>query len=151
MGAEVMVSPFKRLILALVAAWLMPGAGFCAWSAKKLPFIGDTETEASLRVQPLEVAYLGRKHVVKDGRVALGLVLTFTNLTDKDAEGFSGKVVFRLNDGHIYSRDIDYRHPISAGKTARLTIAISGDDPKNYLKFLKAKSIKAVCVDQKLY
>jgi hypothetical protein len=111
---------------------------------------GDNARD-NLKVQPLKVTLISRKQTAKAGRVGLDLVLTFKNLTNYDLNGFSGRLVFKPEGGDIYTRKIAYSHLVESGDTAQIALTLSVDDTKSYLKFVKAKSIKVVFVDQKLF
>jgi hypothetical protein len=111
----------------------------------------EGDTRANLRVQPLMVTLVSRKQAIETNRVGLRLVLTFKNLTNYGLAGFSGKLVFKIEEGGIYVRRISYSHPLEAGEIAQIDLVISGDDTKSYLKFVKAKAIKVAFVEQKLF
>jgi hypothetical protein len=111
----------------------------------------DGDTRANLKIQPLKVTLAGRKRTIEADRVGLSLNITFENLTNYGLSGFSGKLVFKIEEGGIFIRKISYSHPVAAGETAQIDLVISGSDTKNYLKFVKAKAIKVAFVEQKLF
>ena len=109
------------------------------------------DTRANLKIQPLKVTIAGRKQAIEANRVGLRLTIEFENLTNYGLSGFSGKLVFKIEEDGIFIRKISYSHPLAAGETAQIDLVISGNDAKNYLKFVKAKAIKVAFVEQKLY
>ncbi len=111
----------------------------------------DGDTRENLKVQPLKVILVSRKQHIEADNVGLRLSLSFENLTNYGLSGFSGKLVFKIEEGGIFMRKISYSHPLEAAETAQIDLVISGSDTKNYIRFLRAKAIKVVFVEQKLF
>jgi hypothetical protein len=105
----------------------------------------------NLRVQPLTVTLISKKHAVTSGQLGMNFVLEFKNLTSYDINGFSGTLVFKPEGGDIYTRRMSYSHLIESGDIAQIEITVSSDKARQYLKFIKAKAVKVVLINQKLF
>ena len=112
------------------------------------PGMADQE---SLKVQPLTVTLISKKQVVAPGLVAIKMILEFKNLTSYAINGFSGTLVFKPEGGDIYIRKMAYYHPVESGDTAQIEMTIGSSQTKQYLKFVKAKAVKVVFINQKLF
>lgn len=109
------------------------------------------DDQESLKVQPLTVTLISKKQVIGPGQVAIKLILEFKNLTSYGINGFSGTLVFKPEGGDIYTRKMSYSHPVESGDTAQIEMTIASTQTKQYLKFVKAKAIKVVFINQKLF
>jgi len=107
--------------------------------------------QESLKVQPLAVALINKKQLIGAGKLAIQMILEFKNLTSYGINGFSGTLVFKPEGGDIYTRKMSYSHPIGSGDTAQLELNITSNQTKQYLKFVKAKAVKVVLINQKLF
>ncbi|HBB65939.1 MAG: hypothetical protein A2X28_10335 [Elusimicrobia bacterium GWA2_56_46] len=105
----------------------------------------------NIKIQPLSVVLISKKHAVFPKRIGIDLTLEFRNLTSYDINGFSGTLVFKPEGGEIYTRKMSYSHPIESGGTAQIELTISSSETKRYLKFIKATAVKVVLINQKLF
>jgi len=112
------------------------------------PGAGDQD---SLKVQPLTVTLISKKQVIEPGQVAIKMILEFKNLTSYAIGGFSGTLVFKPEGGDIYTRKMAYSHAVESGDTAQIEMTIGSSQTKQYLKFVKAKGVKVVFINQKLF
>ena len=110
-----------------------------------------TSDQESLKVQPLTVTLISKKQVIGSGVVAIKLILEFKNLTSYAINGFSGTLVFKPEGGDIYTRKMSYSHPVESGDTAQIEMTIGSSQTKQYLKFVKAKAVRVVLINQKLF
>ena len=112
------------------------------------PGMADQE---SLKVQPLTVTLISKKQVIGPGQVAIKMILEFKNLTSYAINGFSGTLVFKPEGGDIYTRKMAYSHPVESGDTAQIEMTICSSQTRQYLKLVKAKAVKVVFINQKLF
>ena len=110
-----------------------------------------TADQESLKVQPLTVTLISKRQVVAPGLVAIKMILEFKNLTSYAINGFSGTLVFKPEGGDIYTRKMSYSHPVESGDTAQIEMTIGSSQTKQYLKFVKAKAVRVVFINQKLF
>ena len=110
-----------------------------------------TADQDSLKVQPLTVTLISKKQVIKPRLIAIKLILEFKNLTSYAINGFSGTLVFKPEGGDIYTRKMAYSHPVESGDTAQIEMTIGSSQTRQYLKFVKAKGVKVVFINQKLF
>jgi len=108
------------------------------------------EDSASLKIQPLSVSLVSKKQLVGAGKVAIKMILEFTNLTRNSINGFSGTLVFKPEGGEIYTRRMSYAHVVAPGDTAQIEMTVTPSQTRQYLKFAKAPSVKVVLINQKL-
>ena len=107
--------------------------------------------QGNSKVQPLTVAMVSKKQAVGGGKIGIKLVLEFKNLTSYTINGFSGMLVFKPEGGDIYTRRMAYAHTLDSGETARITMTISSEQARQYLQFIKAKTVKVVLINQLLH
>ena len=107
--------------------------------------------QANLKVQPLAVAFISKKQSIGEGEIGVKLVLEFKNLTSYTINGFSGTLVLKPEGGSIYLRKISYSHPVGSGDSAQIELTISSDQTKQYLKFVKARTVTVVLTNQQLH
>ncbi|OGS09027.1 MAG: hypothetical protein A2270_04350 [Elusimicrobia bacterium RIFOXYA12_FULL_51_18] len=112
------------------------------------PAAADPE---SLKIQPLTVNLISKKQVIGSGQIGIKMVLEFKNLTGYGIKGFSGALVFKPEGGDIYTRRISYTHPIGSDDTAKIELIVTSGQTRQYLKFVKAKVVKVVLINQKLF
>lgn len=122
---------------------------------KRVTSIEDSRTpeaeQESLKIQPLSVVLVSKKHGLGAGQIGINLILEFKNLTSYDISGFSGTVVFKPEGGDVYTRKMSYSHPIESGGTAQIEMTVSSSETRQYLKFVKAKVIRVVLINQKTF
>jgi len=104
-----------------------------------------------MNVQPLSVALVSKKQVVGGGQIGTKMVLEFKNLASYTISGFSGTLVFKPEGCDIYVRKMSYAHAISSGETAQIEMIIGSDQIKQYLKFVKARTVKVALINQQLH
>ena len=107
--------------------------------------------QENLKVQPLAVALISKKQSIGEGEIGVKLVLEFKNLTSYTINGFSGTLVLKPEGGNIYLRKISYSHAIASGDTAQIEMTISSEQTRQYLKFVKARTVKVVLTNQQLH
>ncbi len=115
---------------------------------------GNRSTAAeqkNIKVQPLSVNLISKKQSIGEDEIGVKLVLEFKNLTNYTINGFSGTLVFKPEGGNIYLRKISYSHPVGSGDTAQIELTISSEQTKQYLKFVKARTVKVVLTNQQLH
>lgn len=104
------------------------------------------------RQQPLAVTLVSKKQDVKDETLPIKMVLEFRNMTNYTLHGFSGTLVFKAEGAKgVYTRKMAYAHQLSPGDTARIEMAITSDNAKQYLKFIKARVVNVALINQKLF
>lgn len=113
------------------------------------PSAADGREDAG--TQPVGVALVSKKQAVGRGEIGIRLVLEFKNLLSYTIQGFSGTLVFRPEGGSVYLRRISYAHPIPSGDTAQIELTINSDQIKQYLRFVKARTLQVVLTNQQLH
>ena len=111
----------------------------------------SADEQENLKIQPLTVTLMSKKQSVGGGEISIKLVLEFKSLTSYTINGFSGTLVFKPEGGDIYMRKMSYAHPIGSGDTAQIEMTISSDQTRQYLKFVKARTVKVVLINQQLH
>ena len=114
-------------------------------------FRGAADGQRSNRGQPLTVTLVSKKQSIDKSEIGIKLVLEFKNPTSYMINGFSGTLVFKPEGGSIYTRKMAYAHPIGSGETAQIEMTIHIDQAKQYLKFVKALTVKVVLINQQFY
>ncbi len=109
------------------------------------------DDQANINVQPLSVALVSKKQAVGGGQIGTKMVLEFKNLASYTISGFSGTLVFKPEGCDIYVRKMSYAHSISSGETAQIEMIIASDQIKQYLKFVKARTVKVALINQQLH
>lgn len=101
---------------------------------------------------PIAVHFKGKKQVVGQAKLGIKLYLEFENLTARRFYAFNGTLVFRNEAGAIiWSRPYAHSEPLGPGETVEVTMGLLSDQAKEYLKFVKARSVTASLEKQEFY
>lgn len=101
---------------------------------------------------PIAVHFKGKKQVVGQAKLGIKLYLEFENLSARRFYAFNGTLVFR-NEARvvIWSRPYAHSEPLGPGETVEVTMGLLSDQAKEYLKFIKARSVTASLEKQEFY
>lgn len=113
------------------------------------PAAADRKKETA---NPIAVHFKGKKQVVGQAKLGIKLYLEFENLTARRFYAFNGTLVFRNEAGAIiWSRPYAHSEPLGPGETVEVTMGLLSDQAKEYLKFVKARSVTASLEKQEFY
>ncbi|MDP2866896.1 MAG: hypothetical protein Q8O90_11690 [Elusimicrobiota bacterium] len=101
---------------------------------------------------PIAVHFKGKKQVVGQAKLGIKLYLEFENLSARRFYAFNGTLVFKNEAGEvIWSRPYAHSEPLGPGETVEVSMGILSDQAKEYLKFVKARSVTASLEKQQFY
>ncbi len=101
---------------------------------------------------PIAVHFKGKKQVVGQAKLGIKLYLEFENLSARRFYAFNGTLVFRNEAGAvIWSRPYAHSEPLGPGETVEVAMGLLSDQAKEYLKFVKARSVTASLEKQEFY
>ncbi len=102
--------------------------------------------------EPIAVTLLKKEELIGQERAGIRLQLEFRNLASRDLVAFSGILVFRNEKGAvIWTKPFAYSEPFAAGHRLQAAVGLLTNEPKTYLKFVKAKTVTATFVKQEVY
>ena len=102
--------------------------------------------------EPVGVSFLKKKQVVGQERAGIRLYVRFENLGRRRLLAFNGVLVFRGDDGEvIWRKPYGHSEPLAAGETVDVSVGVLTNEPKPYLKFVKAKNITVKLEKQEAY
>ncbi len=105
-----------------------------------------------LPAEPIAVTFLKKEELIGQERAGIRLQLEFRNLAGRDLVAFSGMLVFRNEKGAvIWTKPFAYSEPFAAGRRLRAAVGLLSNEPKAYLKFVKAKAVTVTFVRQEVY
>ncbi|MBI4351784.1 MAG: hypothetical protein HY550_10110 [Elusimicrobia bacterium] len=101
---------------------------------------------------PIAVYFRKKKQVLGQAKLGIKLYLEFENLTARRYNAFSGTLVFKNETGTvIWSRPYGHGEPLGPGERVEVTMGILSDQPKEYLKFVKARDVTVSLEKQEFY
>lgn len=101
---------------------------------------------------PIAVYFRSKKQVVGQAKLAIKLYLEFENLSARRFFAFNGTLVFKNEAGAvIWSKPYAHSEPLGPGELVEVSMGISSDQAKEYLKFVKARSVTASLEKQEAY
>jgi hypothetical protein len=101
---------------------------------------------------PIAVYFKGKKQVVGKSKLGIKLFLEFENLAARRFYAFNGTLVFKNEAGAvIWSRPYAHSEQLGPGETVEVSMGILSDQPKEYLKFVKARSVTVSLEKQEAY
>ena len=121
------------------------------------PAAGQTRSSAAPAknappADPIAAAFLKKKQVAKGVNVGIRLYFELENVSNRRFYAFNGTLVFKDADGKlIWSKDYAYSEPLNPGEKLELTLFVTGEHAKEYLKFVKAKEITLLFAKQEAY
>lgn len=105
-----------------------------------------------LPAEPIAVTFLKKEELIGQERAGIRLQLEFRNLAGRDLVAFSGMLVFRNEKGAvIWTKPFAYSEPFAAGRRLQAAVGLLSNEPKAYLKFVKAKTVTVSFVKQEVY
>jgi hypothetical protein len=106
----------------------------------------------ALPANPIGVVFLSKKQVVGQQRLGIKLFLEFENTTNRKFFAFNGTLVFKDENGAvIWSRPYGHSEPLGAAQRVEVSMGILSDQAKEYLKFVRAKTVKVSLEKQEVY
>ena len=101
---------------------------------------------------PIAVAFLGKKQVAGQKRLGIKLYLIFENLSSRSLFAFNGTLVFRNENGAvIWTRPYAHSEPLGVGQTVEVSMGILSTQAKEYLAFIKARTVTVSLEKQEVY
>jgi hypothetical protein len=89
---------------------------------------------------------------VSGDTVGIKLYLELLNASNRGLEAFSGTLVFKDEKGVVvWSRDYTCSEPVAPGEKLRVTLGVSSEKVKAYLKLIKAKRLTVSLKKQEVY
>lgn len=118
---------------------------------ERSPAPGPAAAE-KMPAEPITVTFLKKKQVVTQDKVGVRLSLEIANASPRSLFAFNGVLVFRNEAGEVLMRrDYAYSEPLAPGEAVQVTLGISSERAKEYLKFVKAKGITVKLEKQEIY
>ncbi len=156
----------KALIIALLAA----APAFCQTvPEKRLNAVEKRLTSVEKRVsklegrpaaqaaepmpaEPITASFIKKKQVLAKDKMGVKLYLELANSSPRRLFAFNGVLVFRDASGAvIWRRDYAHSEPLEAGETLQVTLSVSAESTREYLKFVKAREISVKLEKQEVY
>lgn len=107
---------------------------------------------APLPAEPIAVTFLKKKQIVGQQRLGLRLYLEFANTTNRRFFAFNGVLVFRDETGAvIWARPYGHSDQLGAGERVEVTLGLLSEQAKEYLKFVRAKTVTVTLEKQEVY
>ncbi|MDD5207864.1 MAG: hypothetical protein PHV36_00610 [Elusimicrobiales bacterium] len=101
---------------------------------------------------PIAVYFKGKKQVVGKSKLGIKLFLEFENLTARRLYAFNGNLIFKNEAGAvIWTRPYAHSEQLGPGETVEVSMGILSDQAKEYLKFVKARSVSVSLEKQEAY
>ncbi|MDA8243915.1 MAG: hypothetical protein M0025_07330 [Elusimicrobia bacterium] len=102
--------------------------------------------------EPIGATFLRKKQVVGQERAGIRLYVRFENLGGRRLLAFNGVLVFRDEDGSlIWSKPYGHSEPLAPGEKVEVSVGVLTNEPKPYLKFVRAKKITVTLEKQEAY
>lgn len=100
---------------------------------------------------PVAATFTGKKQVVGK-KIGIRLFLELENISRRRLYAFNGLLVFRDEAGaEIWSKAYAYSEPLLPGERVEVALGVSSDQTKEYLRFLKARTITVALEKQEAY
>jgi hypothetical protein len=115
---------------------------------------GRPEKPAATRplTDPISAVFLGKKQVVSGETVGIKLYIELRNAANRDLEAFSGTLVFRDEKGAVvWSRPYACSDPVASGEKLHVTLGVSSEKVKAYLKLIRARRLTVALEKQEVY
>lgn len=101
---------------------------------------------------PIAVQLLKKKQVVGQERIGVKLYLEFENVSNRRYYAFNGVLVFRDAAGAVvWTKAYGYSDQLQPGQRVPVTLAVSSEQTKEYLKLLKAGGLTVSLEKQEAY
>lgn len=101
--------------------------------------------------QPILATFLKKRQVVGK-QIAVRLYVDLENVSRRRFYALSGLFVFKDENGAvIWSQEYAYSEPFLPGDHMEVTLTVTSDKTKEYLKFLKSKVITVTLEKQEAY
>ncbi len=101
---------------------------------------------------PIAVYFRGKKQVVGKAKLGIKLFLEFENLTARRFYAFNGNLIFRNETGAvIWTRPYAHSEQLGPGENVEVSMGLLSDQAKEYLKFVKARSVTVSLEKQEAY
>lgn len=156
---------FLVLLLTSGAAWAQENA-----AGKRLTGLEKRVTKVEKRVtnlerggeaapaaekqpaSPITAYFLKKKQVVTKEKMGVRLYLEFENASNRRFYAFNGTLVFRDGAGGvIWSRPYGYSEPLGPGERVQVTLWVSSERAKEYLRLSKAGDMNVSLEKQEVY
>ena len=103
-------------------------------------------------VNPIAVEFAGKKQVAGPTKMVIKLYLEFENISAKRFYAFSGTLVFKNEEGNvIWSRPYAHSEPLGPGEKVDVSMGVPSSQAKEYLKFVKARTVTVILENQEAY
>jgi hypothetical protein len=113
------------------------------------PAVKSAETAEP--AQPIVATFVKKRQVVGE-KIGVRLYVDLENVSRRRFYALSGLFVFRDENGAvIWSKEYAYSEPFLPGDHMEVTLGVTSDKTKEYLKFLKAKVITVTLEKQEAY
>ncbi|MBI5743900.1 MAG: hypothetical protein HY952_05070 [Elusimicrobia bacterium] len=100
---------------------------------------------------PIAAVFVGKKQVVGK-QLGIKLFVELENTGRRRYFAFNGLLVFRDENGAvIWSKAYGYGEPLLPGERIQVTLGVSSDQTKEYLKFVKAQTVTVALEKQEAY
>ena len=140
-GLEIRVTRVEKRVTKLEKGAPQGQAAPAAVPAKNVP-----------PADPLSAVFIKKKQVAKGANVGIRLYFEIENVSNRRFYAFNGTLVFKDADGGtIWEKDYAYSEPLNPGEKLQLTLFITGEHAKEYLKFVKAREITLSFEKQEAY
>ena len=101
--------------------------------------------------EPIVATFIKKRQVVGE-KIGVRLYVDLENVSRRRFYALSGLFVFRDEAGAvIWSKEYAYSEPFLPGDHMEVTLGVTSDKTKEYLKFLKAKVITVTLEKQEAY
>ncbi|MDO8805890.1 MAG: hypothetical protein Q7R35_15835 [Elusimicrobiota bacterium] len=139
-GLEKRMTKVEKRLTDIEVGAARPGARPAAAAPRKEP------------ENPIAVSFMGKKQVTGQTRLGMKLYLEFENLSSRSFFAFNGTLVFRNEAGAlIWSRPYAHSEPLGAGQKVDVSMGILSTQAKEYLRFVKARSVTVSLEKQQAY
>lgn len=115
------------------------------------PGAAAKSVEPAEPAQPIVATFIKKRQVVGE-KIGVRLYVDLENVSRRRFYALSGLFVFRDEAGAvIWSKEYAYSEPFLPGDHMEVTLGVTSDKTKEYLKFLKAKVITVTLEKQEAY
>lgn len=120
--------------------------------AQARPAAAVPAAQAPLPANPIAATFLKKQQIVGQQRLGIKLFLEFENTTNRKFFAFNGTLVFRDEAGAvIWSRPYGHSEPLGGGERVEVSMGILSEQAKEYLKFVRAKTVTVTLEKQEVY
>jgi hypothetical protein len=108
--------------------------------------------KAARSASPVTASFIGKKQVISGDKMGLKLYVELENSSNSGLMAFSGTLVFRDEAGApLWSKAYACSEPVASGEKLQVTLGISSEKAKPYLKLIKAKGLTVTLEKQEVY